>query len=135
MKAILGALIALTGVTANAVYRPDMQYTTLKCIAAVARPDVTMSVEVIEGGFAGLTELRISRFFEGQGEVNSYIVEQVQQNPRVAGAPKIYINHAENVSLSVNFTSSPDQNGYNFATLIENGQPEQVKCQPLYHIM
>src|SRR4051812_48688920 len=53
---------------------PDQIYTTIKCEGKVTVPDLSLGVEVRQGGIAGLTQVVVSKFFLGHSSINQYYV-------------------------------------------------------------
>ena len=140
MKSVLltiAAAITLTQ-TARAEMRigADRIYTVLKCHAAVATPDRGISVVITQGGFAGLTEMTVTHYYLGQSSEQKYVV--TQEMPQQMGSPMRYVGTG--VRLTVNFTTTPMNDGGHYAVLQRdsiNGHymPEELSCHTIYHTM
>lgn len=92
----------------------DQMTEVLRCQPAQARPDAGMSVSLTTGGIAGLTQVRVTRFFLGHSTVENYIVHAIPTNPRQLGAATSYVG--EGIRLTVNFTTRLP-NGKQYGTL------------------
>jgi hypothetical protein len=113
----------------------DQKYTTMRCTRLHAVPDLGLSVEVTEGGFAPMTEVSVKQFFLGHSHEDKYVVQRVQSN-RI-GAPIVYT--AEGITLSVNLTTAPLADGGSYGRLVMNdGESKEItelNCKMFAHTM
>jgi hypothetical protein len=133
MKMILAATLMSLGLTAHAE-GADQIYTAIKCGPATVVPDLGLSLEVKEGGFAGLTQVQVKRFFLGHTSQTNYDVQQSPVKQGLLGAPIEFTGNG--IRLTINFTTAPDANGQHHGTLEtleENGkyQSEELSCAEL----
>ncbi|MGZ3722755.1 MAG: hypothetical protein ACXVA9_07495 [Bdellovibrionales bacterium] len=111
MKTILAMILAL-GFQAQAKAQSvgaDEIKTIITCERAQNVPDLGLSVEVRQGGLAALTEVQVSKFFLGHSTIAKYYVQQLPIRSKHLGSPIVY--QGNGVTLSINFTSSPDAKG------------------------
>jgi hypothetical protein len=105
----------------------DEMRDVLNCRPAVLHPDLGMALSVSEGGFAGLTQITINRFFLGHHTTENFIVQRQEMDSHIVGAPVVYLG--EGVRLAINFTTSPLKDGGQASTLTINGNSEQLSCK------
>lgn len=102
----LAALLVLT--TSTKVMAADELVDLVKCRASTLRPDVGMSLTLSAGGIAGLTMVKVERFYLGRSSSKTYIVNQLPLNPQQNDQPVIFIG--EDISFEANF-NTPTTNG------------------------
>lgn len=107
----------------------DQLNTVLKCQPVVLTPDMGLSVTVQQGGFAGLTQLTVRRFFLGHTKTEKFIVRESPASN--VGGPIEYVGNG--ATLSVNFTTAPLKDGGHIGhlTLADQSTPEELSCKPL----
>lgn len=132
MKKVLFAMAALMmmGLSAHA-NTGDQMTTVMTCGPLVAHPDLGMKLTLTKGGLAGMTMIRIERFFLGHSSVENFIVEQMPQEQFRLGAPLVF--QGQDISLTVNYTTAPTPQGGHHGTLqLQQGtsvSTEQLSCR------
>jgi hypothetical protein len=131
MKTLILTTVALLGM--SQAQAADQLVTVMKCRPAVLRHDVGMSLEVKEGGFAGIPQIVIKRRLLGRVQTETYMVRKEQYRcgvpgTRCLGAPIVYKGNG--INLSVNFTTTPTPDGAHHGTLVtrKNGT-EEIVCK------
>ena len=118
MKNLLLTTIALlTIATTTRVFAADEAFQQgadqmneiIKCQPLRAMPDMGMQITVATGGIAGVTQVRVERFFLGHTEVTNYIVKAIDLAAGQMGEGMAYVGNG--IRLTANFT-----------TLLPNGQ-------------
>ena len=105
----------------------------IKCQPLKLVPDLGMSVTLSQGGIAGLTTLKVERFFLGSTNTQNYIVRQQNVDPRLLGAPMTFTG--DQVSFSVNYTTAPLKDGAHIGSLVTYDSKnnvvsnEQLSCK------
>jgi hypothetical protein len=138
MKMIL-VLLAFAAAQAQAQIRhPDEILTVLKCERAVNIPDLGMSVEVRQGGIAGLTSIEVENFYLGHSTRENYYVSPVVAQPASANQPAIY--EGNQIRLTINIQSALDAKGGTPATLelydsAGHVQTTQLSCQAVLNTL
>ena len=130
MKTSIALLSLVVGLSAHA-QMPDQFTKVMQCQPAKAVMDLGVSVTVQKGGFAGLTEVIVKRFFLGHTSSTTYIVNELPQNPTHMGAGLSYVG--EGIELNTNFTTAQLPDGGHYAQLITedaNNSPstENLSC-------
>jgi hypothetical protein len=138
MKTILVAMVLALGTQAHAEFTgPDAIYTIIKCERAVTVPDLGLSLEVEQGGIAGLTSIRVDEFFIGHNHSAKTYVRQMPIPSKRLGAPMVY--EGQDIRLQVNFTTAPDAKGGHIGYLERNvngqTQTDELTCQSVVHTM
>lgn len=129
----MNLLIAiLLGFTAQAqAQTADEIKTIITCKRFVEIPEVKMSVEVLQGGFTGMTQVKVSRAYPGYNTTSSYYVHTQPLPVDRMGAGTSYVGNG--VILHTNFTTSPLEDGGHYATLqiSEGGKVEnsELSCK------
>lgn len=114
------ALALMTAMGTTSFANGGDQYNVLlNCESATVQDDASMNLELLSGGLAGLTTIRITRNFNGNSQVNNYIVTQ-QQVSR-----KTLVYKGDGISFSVKMTKNPTKRTANLVT--EQGQ-EYLNC-------
>ncbi|MCM2354365.1 MAG: hypothetical protein NDI63_12175 [Pseudobdellovibrio sp.] len=124
MTALMVSLTASSVIAAGA----DMITVRYNCKpAGSTSKSVTMKVQMLQGGIAGLTQIRVTRTTLTKNSVQTYIVKQDKPIPGLAGGATVY--HGQNgMSFSINQTTSPSMPRK--ATLVEeNGNTTQLLCE------
>ncbi len=103
------ALIALSATAAHAEIRfPDQQYTVLKCADNDHVVDYGTDIEIVSGGFAGLTLAHVSEeTIHGPAELATVAVHSVPQTHSVA--PVVY--EGQDFELAIYTRLAPLPNG------------------------
>jgi len=110
---VLVLFLAFPGISAFA--NGDEYKTILNCKPSVIRPDLGMTLQLLESGITGSTVIRTTRYFLGHRQVNNYYVQRQPINPRIFGAPLVF--KGETILFSINMTTSPSKNNVRPATL------------------
>ena len=137
MKNLIATIAAFMAFqTANANY-PDQMYTVLKCGPLVLRPDLGLSVDVTQGGIAGITQVRVQHFFLGHTQTETYVVRQMALENNRVGAPILY--KGKGVTLSVNFTTAPTRDNGHYGVLttssaLSGTHREELSCHMMSHL-
>ena len=136
MKNLLLTIIAITTFTSFAKANQDAfqdgadQMTEIiRCQPLKLHPDLSMSVSVATGGIAGLTQVRVQRYFSGYSTVEIYIVKQQEADPSLASTATTFIGNG--IRLTANFATRLP-NGKYYGTLqlgnTQNSSIEQLAC-------
>lgn len=103
-----------------------MQYASYDCKPAFDRPDLGMSLQVLEGGISGIPQIRTTRFFLRQRQFDTYMVRRLIQS-RIAGAPLVF--EGQDISLTIYMTTTPTEDGSRVAYLTtKQYDQETLKC-------
>ena len=128
-KMIVFALMSLVTVaaSANRGFGPDQEYPIFSCIQTPAIPDNTVSLEVITGGFAGLTRIKLSVSTIAGPRSQSFYVNKADK----VNTPEGHIIYVGK-DLSLDISSDKNADGTRAATLTSqngsNAQPVQLSC-------
>jgi ribosomal protein RSM22 (predicted rRNA methylase) len=135
MKSVLTAFVLGLALSATArAQMADQMITVLKCTNKVVVPDNGLQVVVEEGGIAGLTQIKVTRFFLGRMSEKTYIAKLVPPVPHRLGAPMVY--EGKDITLSVNFTTAPLENFGHIGYLeTADSSQEALNCQALAHTL
>src|SRR4051812_29038557 len=116
MKKIL-ALTAFLSIFASASLAQAADEYTLHLVCEQARmvPDASVTMELFEGGFTGLTTIQVTHFFLGHRNEETYVVQKQPMLPHIVGAPVIY--QGEGIMFTINFTTAPQPDGKKHAHL------------------
>ncbi|MGZ3691751.1 MAG: hypothetical protein ACXVAX_09615 [Pseudobdellovibrio sp.] len=132
---LLAATLMIAGLTAQA-HTPiaDGFNTIYSCNPIELHPDLGMNLTVEQGGFAGITQITIKRFFLGHNTTEQYVVKQKVTVPNRIGAPTLLVG--EGIQLSINFTTAPLKDGGHYSVLSLNDangnvSNEELSCQIL----
>lgn len=122
--------LALTLTTTSAMAQmADMITVRYNCKQAITSKNASqkqvITAQMLTGGFAGLTQIRVTKTSGKKKAVETYIVKQ--DNPKNApiGGPSVYRGE-DGMSFSINQTTNPMMSRK--ATLVENGQVTQLLC-------
>jgi hypothetical protein len=102
MNKLLITLLTLVSVSAFATGGADMEYVAVECSSVSSGPDHGLDLQVIEGGFAGLTRIVTAESWIGGVRTNNYIVRSRQLPPNQANNFKIY--ESKKVALQIDIT-------------------------------
>lgn len=136
MKNLLLTIIAILtlGTTTQAAQEAfqngaDQMNEIFKCQPLTLRPDQSMQLTVSTGGIAGVTQVRVERFFLGHSSLSTFVVKALPTNGRM-GESVTYAG--KDIRLSVNFTTQTP-NGANYGVLkIREGNTvttEELSCE------
>lgn len=106
MKKLMTALMVSLTASSVMAQGADMITVRYNCKPAVTSKSVTMTVQMLQGGLAGLTQIRVSRSTVKKKSVQTYIVKQDQPIPGLAGGATVYRGQ-NGMSFSINQTTSP----------------------------
>ncbi len=126
-KLMVSLMVSLTASSVMAA-GADMITVRYNCKRAMmSSKSVTMKVQMLQGGIAGLTQIRVTRSTLSKTKTETYIVKQDKPVPGLAGGATVY--RGENgMSFSINQTTSPSMPRK--ATLVEeNGNTTQLLCE------
>lgn len=115
MKTLILITSALFGLAANASSYPDELYPVFNCNSIIEQSDSGTTVEVLEGGIAGVPQIRVTRYNVGHASTDTYFAHRLKQNPKRIGSPIVY--EGRDVRLAMNFTSAPLEDGGHYSTL------------------
>jgi len=86
-------------ITSAMAFASDEFKVIFTCEPVIARPDLGMRLQVLQGGLSGLTFIRATRYFIGSSQVNNYVVTRKTIHPRVSGAPIVFTG--EGIALNI----------------------------------
>lgn len=111
----------------------DQLNEVMRCQSLTVQPDNGLTVTVLTGGIAGLTQVRVERFFIAHREVKTYLVKAIPANPRRAGDATALVGNG--IRLTVNFTTLLP-NGEHYGTLQtfknDMGLTEELACSSMH---
>ena len=106
----------------------DMEEVIFECQPAVLRPDVGLSLKVIEGGLAGMTRIEVRRSMLGHTQADNYIVKRNLDNLGSAGSA--FELKGRDIIFSINLTTTPRPDHLRIATLVTKAQGvEKLLCK------
>lgn len=132
MKTMIALFIGLISTNAFASYSgADQEYPIVKCEQAKRRADDGLYLEVVTGGFAGLTRVQVSQSYIWGVQETSYIVKETPANPRDFNPTTVF--KGANFSLSI-YSILIDENGKHAGVVKfkqKNGviHTDNVKCE------
>lgn len=127
MKNLMIALAVSATATSVSAQGADMITVRYNCKQAVASKKVEMNVQMLTGGFAGLTQVRVSKTVNEKKSVETYIVRQDKPIPGLAGGATVYRSKS-GMSFSINQTTNPMM--ARKATLVEeDGTSTKLLCE------
>lgn len=101
------ALLAFT-VTSKA-FAADELVDLIKCRPAILTPDLSMSLTLSSGGIAGLTMIKVERFYLGHSTQETFLVRQLATNPQFENQPVIFLG--EDISFEADFSAVTNDGG------------------------
>lgn len=126
MKNLMMALLVSAAASSVMAQGADMITVRYNCKQAVASKKLTMNVQMLVGGFAGLTQIRVSKISGKKKTVETYIVKQDKPVPGLAGGATVYRGQ-DGMSFSINQTTNPMMSRK--ATLVEeDGKATSLLC-------
>lgn len=124
-KFILSLIVMASGFQASAS-DADQFKVLMTCHPPVARPDLGMQLKVLTGGVAGITMVRITRYFLGHSFVQDYVVRSPQVDPHRPGSKMVF--KGPGIILEVN-TVRPGPYGYNAGLKTAQSGEEGLICK------
>lgn len=103
----LAALVVVT--SASKSMAADELVDLVKCRPAILTPDLSMSLTLSAGGIAGLTMIKVERFYLGHSTSQNYVVRQLPVNPQHNGQAVIFLG--EDISFEANFSAVTNDGG------------------------
>lgn len=126
MKNLMIALMVSATTSAAMAQSADMITVRYNCKQAVASKKIVMNVQMLTGGFAGLTQIRVTKTIKEKKSVETYIVKQDKPIPGLAGGATVYRGQ-DGMSFSINQTTNPMMSRK--ATLVEeDGKSTNLLC-------
>lgn len=126
MKKLMIALLVSATASSVMAQSADMITVRYNCKQAVASKKLVMTVQILTGGFAGLTQIRVSKTISKKKSVETYIVKQDKPIPGLAGGATVYRGQ-DGMSFSINQTTNPMMSRK--ATLVEeDGKTTALLC-------
>lgn len=123
---IAGLLIGTTTEAAQPAFQAgaDQFNEIIRCQPLALQPDVEMNVSVETGGFAGLTQIKVSRSFPGHTSTQTYIVKPLTRPESQINEGITYSSSA--LRLTVNFNTN-----YGLLKIRENGSTSttELSCE------
>ena len=126
MKNLIMALLASATTSSAFAVGADMITVRYNCKQAVPTKKVEMKVQMLTGGIAGLTEIRVYKISTEKVTLDKYYVKQDKPVPGLAGGATVY-RGKDDMSFSINQTTSPMV--ARKATLVENGATTKLLCE------
>lgn len=126
MICLAGLLITTTTEAAQPAFQAgaDQFNEIIRCQPLTVQPDTAMRVSVETGGFAGLTQIKVSRSLPGHTSTQTYIVKPLTR-------PEAQINEgitysSSTLRLTINFNT-----GYGILKIRENGSTSttELSCE------
>lgn len=129
-KMMIVALMSFIGFNASAYMTADQEHTVFECELLQSYPDKGLQLEVVEGGFAGLTRVKIAESLVWGVKKSSVIVRQTPIDPRVIMSQVTY--KAKNLTLVISLIDVDGQGTKRGTLIIGNkkaSRTEELKCQ------
>jgi hypothetical protein len=104
---LLAALTIFT--TASKAVAADELVDLIKCRPVVLTPDLSMSLTLSAGGIAGLTMIKVERFYLGRSTTQTYVVRQLDLNTQQEDQPVIFLG--EDISFEADFSAVTNDGG------------------------
>ena len=121
-----GFLITTTTAAAQPAFQAgaDQFNEIIRCQPLVLQPDVNISVSVEAGGYAGLTQVKVSRTLLGRTTSESYIVKALTRPEAHANEGITYVS--SEIRMTVNFNTT-----YGMLKIRENGSTSttELSCE------
>ena len=119
---LAGLLITTTAAAAQPAFQAgaDQINEIIRCQPLVLQPDLGMKVSVLTGGIAGLTQVKISRFFLGHTSTNTYIVKALTRPEAQLNEGITYVSSEIRMTVSFN-SQTPNGGNYGMLKIRENG--------------
>lgn len=127
-KKLITALLTVTGsIFSSTTFASADEYKVVfDCTLPVIRPGVGLNLQVLEGGFAGGTTIRISRLSTGHSQVDNYHVKKQPIGP--IGSSLVY--KGKGINFRINMTTTPNEDGSRTADLSTKQYGQEVlKCE------
>ncbi len=128
MKKIMMALLVTASTSSAFAVGADMITVRYNCVDASltnsAKPTIT--AQMLVGGFAGLTQIRVTKKLKAKKSVETYIVKLDNPKNAPVGGASVYRGQ-DGMSFSINQTTSPMMPRK--ATLVENGVTTKMLCE------
>ncbi len=126
MKNLFIALMVSATASTVMAQTADMITVRYNCKQAVPNKKVATKVQMLTGGFAGLTEIRVYKISKEKVTLDKYYVKQDKPIPGLAGGATVYRGQ-DGMSFSINQTTNPMMSRK--ATLVEeDGKATALLC-------